>query len=275
MIEQLISHQSLIGKNIVEQFYGTPAAFAYFSGCSQGGRQGYELAQKYPDAFDGIAAAAPAIRLPEILMSMFWPHHLAHNRGAWPRGCELDTLDSIAISLCDEKDGLADGIISDPGLCDPFDPFEYVGAEATVCGTPDQPITEIAAYILNATWAGMLDETGRGIFHGARVGTDLSGNRTGGGVVMTACEGMDCTGIPLSLGYEWIQVFGMKSPNFTYWGMSDEQFLSILRDSAEEFNPFVGSSNPDLSQFRARGGKLLTFHGLVCRLPKPPNARLC
>ncbi|KZL84626.1 feruloyl esterase b, partial [Colletotrichum incanum] len=42
----------LIGKAAVKAFYGTNAHHSYFSGCSQGGRQGYFSAQYDPGDFD-------------------------------------------------------------------------------------------------------------------------------------------------------------------------------------------------------------------------------
>lgn len=251
-----------VGKDVVAQFYGKPPAFSYFSGCSQGGRQGYELAQRYPDAFDGIAAAAPGIRLPKVLTSLVWPQLLLNLRGAWPRGCELDSVDALAVGLCDAKDGVLDGIVSDPDACDPFDPLDHVGEPAAQCADGGD-ISEVAAYIVNATWSGMRDEAGRSLFPGQHVGTDLSGIRTGGGVVMTTCDEDGCVGVPAFLGTEWIQVFGFKDPEADFASLTMEQFYSVLRRSNDEFSPYIGSSNPDLSSFKARGGKLLTIHGLV------------
>jgi feruloyl esterase len=53
-------------KAIIESFYGSRPAHAYFSGCSQGGQEALMLAQRYPQDFDGIVAGDPA---------NFWTHN--------------------------------------------------------------------------------------------------------------------------------------------------------------------------------------------------------
>src|SRR4051812_38463468 len=47
--------------NIARLYYATPAQRNYWNGCSTGGRQGFEMAQKYPELFDGLLVGAPAM----------------------------------------------------------------------------------------------------------------------------------------------------------------------------------------------------------------------
>src|SRR5262245_63100688 len=55
-----VHRTALVSKAVVRSYYGEAAKRSYFSGCSNGGRQGMMEAQRYPDDFDGIVAGAPA-----------------------------------------------------------------------------------------------------------------------------------------------------------------------------------------------------------------------
>jgi len=52
---------SVIGRQLTDAFYGKPPAYAYWNGCSTGGRQGLMMAQRFPEDYNGILAGAPAI----------------------------------------------------------------------------------------------------------------------------------------------------------------------------------------------------------------------
>ena len=49
-----IHEQAVWTKKLVQMYYGTGPKFTYWNGCSTGGRQGHQQAQKYPKDFDEI-----------------------------------------------------------------------------------------------------------------------------------------------------------------------------------------------------------------------------
>ena len=85
---------ALVAKALITQFYGQPARWSYFSGCSDGGREGMMEAQRYPDDFDGIAAGAPAFNF--LVQNSFYhawnapascpiaPRRRSSLRATWP-----------------------------------------------------------------------------------------------------------------------------------------------------------------------------------------------
>jgi tannase/feruloyl esterase len=50
---------TLKGKAITEARYGRAPRLSYWTGCSQGGRQGLKEAQRFPDDYDAVLAGAP------------------------------------------------------------------------------------------------------------------------------------------------------------------------------------------------------------------------
>jgi Tannase and feruloyl esterase len=60
---------SLLGKSVIRSVYGKAPEYSYWNGCSQGGRQGFKIAQDYPEAFDGIVASAPALNWAALMVT--------------------------------------------------------------------------------------------------------------------------------------------------------------------------------------------------------------
>src|SRR5438067_6308060 len=111
-----------VAKVIAKAYYGMEPKYAYFNGCSNGGRQALMEAQRYPDDFDGIVAGAPAAAFTRIGASF-----LRNTRALWPTPnafttpvvtqAALDLLSAKVLEACDALDGVTDGVIDDPRAC--------------------------------------------------------------------------------------------------------------------------------------------------------------
>ncbi len=115
-------------KTIIANFYGRPAKWSYFMGCSNGGRQGMMAAQRYPLEFDGIIAGDPGFRLSRAAVGELWD--TAQLSRIAPRDAQgrpivsqaltpgdLQVLAEGVLGACDGLDGLKDGLINDVRAC--------------------------------------------------------------------------------------------------------------------------------------------------------------
>ena len=106
-------------KAILRSYYGAAESRAYFSGCSNGGRQALMEAQRYPDDFDGIVAGAPAADFTGFGAQFI--KNVQARSFPIPRTCTPlfppEPLLSVAAQVldrCDALDGVKDGVMDDP-----------------------------------------------------------------------------------------------------------------------------------------------------------------
>lgn len=262
-----LGDEALIGKSLINSFYDQAPLYSYFSGCSQGGRQGLMLAQNYPDMYDGIVASAPDINWGQLIPSRVWPQVVMNTLNEYPKGCELDYLGQAAISACDALDGVEDGIISAMDEC-VFDAFSHVG-EKFICSSTGtlRSLSNGAAKVANATWTGPRDIYGRFIWYGLNYGADISGDLTGRDAnAVTKCfSNGTCVGEPLALGAQWLHYFASENDrSFDFKALTVPEFARLVNVSVSKYGPIIGTDDPDLSAFKKAGGKILSYHGLVC-----------
>ncbi|KAH8771167.1 Tannase/feruloyl esterase [Diaporthe sp. PMI_573] len=228
------------GNDIITNFYGQPANYSYWNGCSQGGRQGFMLAQRYPNAYDGIAASAPAFNWAQFIPATSWAQVMMGITGQFPPKCELDAITDAAVAACDPLDGVTDGLISDPDACS-FDPFSMVGKAVNCTAAGEQAtISHASADIANLTWTGPRKANG-------------GSNGT-------------CVGVPIGLGEAWLKFFVQKSSEWDYTMIhSVEEYTRLFQASVQQYDSIIGTSDSDLdlSGYREAGGKLITYHGLA------------
>jgi hypothetical protein len=228
------------------------------------------LAQRYPTAYDGIAACAPAIYWTEFFPSVQWPQQFMNMLGKYPYSCEVDAITAAAILACDQLDGVVDGIIGEVDAClSLFNPFELVDTTifCNETGSPMQ-ISNAAAKVVNATWHGPRKANGKQWWYGLYPGTNLVSDpsRTGTGsegVAQTNCSNGTCVGLPNVLGQAWLRMFVLKDPAFDFSHLSHTEFDSLVHLSTQIYSSIISTSDPDLTEFHASGGKLITAHGLV------------
>ncbi|CAG7970765.1 unnamed protein product [Penicillium olsonii] len=247
-----LNDQAIIGKSLIKSFYGQDPQYSYWSGCSQGGRQGMMLAQRYPTAYDGIAASAPALSWTELTPSVFYPLLVSGWAGAssQPLACELDFISKKAISKCDHLDGVVDGLISDDSMCD-FDASSVVNSTFYCSSTQKKMrVSKTAALVANAAWDGPRTANGEFLWHGYTRGADIS--------AFGSTPGQNSSGADL-----WFRLFVAKNKAFNIQNATHEEYDQLFRLGAQEYSDLMTADNPDLSEFKKAGGKLISYHGMA------------
>ncbi|KAF2848893.1 feruloyl esteras-like protein B precursor [Plenodomus tracheiphilus IPT5] len=246
-----------LGKAAAHAYYGRAPDYSYWNGCSTGGRQGYQMAQKYPEQYDGILATAPGIYWNELMMQLFWPQAVMNDLEEYPTFCELEAINDAAIEACDELDGLKDGIIGLPKECK-FDPNGMVGKQYRCTSTNETTtITKAAAIVAEKTWQGPTSPEGDFLWHGTNPGASFA--MTGA----TTCTDGVCTGAPFLVAELWIKYFIKTNPDYKCSGVNTTTFETLFDQSVQRYNSILGTSDTNLNQFRKAGGKLLSWHGLA------------
>lgn len=244
-----IHDMTVVGKALVRAFYGRPPGRSYFVGHSTGGRQALSEAQRYPEDYDGIVAASPAINWHRFLLADLWPQVLMQEAGHWVSKEKLDAATTAAIMACDGIDGVEDGVIDDPYACG-FDPQTLVGRD---CG--GSTFTTTDANLVRRFWEGARGQDGSFLWYGMAPGTDLS--RTAG------TGGSPLAGNPYPIPLNYLRYFLVQDPEWDWKQLTPARFELLWRQSVEQFGEVLGTDNPDLTAFRDRGGRLILIHGLA------------
>ncbi|MFF8908876.1 tannase/feruloyl esterase family alpha/beta hydrolase [Streptomyces olivaceoviridis] len=246
---------AVVAKDVIDGFYSRPASYAYFNGCSTGGRQGYMEAQRYPDDYDGILANAPAINWDEFEVATLWPQVVMNNEKTYPTSCEFKTFTDAAVKACDPLDGVKDGLVNDPARCD-FDPRRLIGTKV-VCDGKELTITAADAAVVRKIWDGPRTASGKKLWSGVPIGADLSALA---GVTPPDANG-NVKGAPFPVPAAWVQTWVQKQPSSDLTKITYSDFTRLFKQSEAEYDKIIGTDDPDLSAFRKSGGKLLSWHG--------------
>lgn len=237
-----VHEMAVKSKAIIGAFYDRAPRFSYWTGCSTGGRQGLMEAQRYPEDFDGIIAGAPANNQTQLCAWRLAVESkiLQEPASVVPRA-KLAVVNKAVLAACDALDGVADGLLMDPHQCH-FDPV------ALLCrgNVGDNCLTAPQVEAVRTGYAPLIRKTGELIYPGL-----VPGGETGWAML---------TGANPEPGGIDVGMFRYVAHEDPAW---DWRRFDVERDTAltDKNAGFIDATNPDLSAFRARGGKLLIYHG--------------
>ncbi|RYC84024.1 putative feruloyl esterase [Fusarium oxysporum f. sp. narcissi] len=253
-------NMGVVGKAVTEAHYGVKPHHSYWSGCSNGGRQGLVVAQQYPEDYDGILAAAPALNFPALQMASLWPQIVMKEAGSFPPPCELDYFAELALEQCDGLDGLVDGVIQSIDDCD-FDPFQAVG-RTIQCNDESIVISNSTAALVARMTAGPTSPQGQNLWFGIPPSCRLSPLA---GTKVSPVTGQR-VGAPFFVSDAWVKAFLRRDLSYDVTQIGAEEYTWLFTQSLLQYDWLLGSNNPDLSGLRKTGTKLLSWHGMLDEL---------
>ena len=277
--------------------------YAYFEGCSTGGREGLMEAQRYPGDFDGIVAGAPVYLYQELNAGHIWllqrvfrngfAGNLAHDSdgdGSFDSLSKLELLADTVLAKCDTLDGIEDGVIDDPLGCG-FDPdIDLAPLMCPAGGNGEQCFTAAQLQTVKDYYSGPYDSGGVSIIKGRAPGSERAwtqfiphaGNANLPGTLRGAASGHieslfyeHDPGVPVADPTDLSRAPDRDAipPEYAWWKFEIDE---VTAGRADFMKAITNASDPDLRRFLFEGdGKLILWHGWADPgVPPRANTRL-
>ncbi|MGH9238034.1 MAG: tannase/feruloyl esterase family alpha/beta hydrolase [Vicinamibacterales bacterium] len=239
-----VDRVTAVAKAIVAQHYRQPVARSYYAGCSTGGREAMQAAQRHPMEFDGVIAGAPAMRANHAVLGTDWVS-VQLNQVA-PRDAKGQPATREALSsaqkqavvegvrnACDANDGLPDGLVFNASACK-FDP------KTLVCGGKNNGLgclTAAQAAAVERAFAGPRTSGGRQLYSPFPFDTGIADSQGIPGLLHGALIPAPVSTTDLDAAARWADTDGPSTlTNTAYW--------------------------TNMTTFANRGGKMLFYHGV-------------
>lgn len=284
--DRAIEKVAIAAKQLIARHYGHAPQHSYFSGCSNGGREGVNFAVRYPEQFDGIIAAAPGIAPGPTVIAwleqskrngalaraagQFRPDGLPDLSRAFSPG-DLALVNRAVLNQCDGLDGLKDGMILSYGQCTTarvqpaLRKLACSGAKTDQCLSPGQIDAMIKSYAPirdgegNLIYTGWPWDAGTGDATWAEVALGKTeqlphfaafGAQVMAGVILTPPDKVDSSQTSM---LRWVYQFDL------------DRSLPRMKATTPEFPrsgwDIANAKNADLDAFRRHGGKMIVPHG--------------
>jgi hypothetical protein len=283
-------HQMVLKtKALAGAYYGSAPEHTYWDGCSTGGRQGLKLVQDYPDDVDAALVGAPAINWTRFITAELYPQIvMLRDLGGPIAAPKLTLASSAAVSDCDAAlNGQHDGFISQPDTCR-YDPAKDPKVLCVSDGGQNSDsvcLTQREAQAIDKIWYGETTDGSapdpardNGVHAELAPGQLWFGLARGANLALLAGGGaFNIATTQVALDVSDVRIAPPSVPGgqdgwkaLSYADLASAQTAGVAHQ-AELAD--INTDKADLSAFRARGGKILMYHGLSDQLIFPEGSR--
>ena len=285
-----------MAKKLIAAAYGKGPDRSYMIGCSNGGRVALVTAARYPDMFDGILSAAPAVSLPTGTVAAMWNAQAMAPVSPLVGGkadisnsftqADMDLVKSKVLAKCDALDGVSDGLVADYKACKTA--FLLATDVPTCAGgeTAGTCLTSAQKTAMAKLMGGPKKADGSDIY--ASLDYDPGMAAPGWRAWMMGATS-NAAGVAASASNPTSQIFNLMAPSMglmfsnpavdpaTLTSTATSLFdyvmsFNMTTDLAKVYatgngfadspwNEYTPPNRDDLSALRNRGGKVLLFHG--------------
>ena len=247
-----------VGRQIASAFYGRSPSRVYFYGGSSGGREALMMAQRFPRDFDGIVSIVPVAHYAGIHLVR---HRLAvlQQSGGWINAAKIKLIHRAVNAACDGLDGLADGVIGAYERCK-FDPVTLRCPNGRDTGDACLSDAQIEAdKLVHRQY-----EYPFPLAHDVRAfpGWSYGSEDQPGGMTDTV-TGIEPPRFPITSARLQSVFWNFTNATVRYmfarnaavnpFGFAAQDFAGRVREISDLFD----TTDPDLSAFLGRGGKLI------------------
>jgi feruloyl esterase len=240
-----VHEMTVAAKDLMKAYYEKPLKYSVMAEGGGGTIAALSSAQRYPYDYDVIAVTGMSSYLSRHTFGQMWYWQATHkDEASFIPPDKYRVLHQAALNACDARDGLKDGIISNPEACK-FDPVVVQCKDAVTADCLTAPQVEAARKI----YSGPINpRTKQEIYSPMYPGSELGWGQLAGGDQ------------PLGIPVEFFKYFVFKDPKWDYKTRPVNFDSDVTLADRPDVAP-VNAVDPDLTQFFARGGKLLLVDG--------------
>lgn len=240
-----ITETTVASKRILSRLKSKAPAKSYFVGCSDGGREALMMAQRFPTYFDGIIAGAPAYTMTRLLTGGALRYADLTGAAGHLSAPQLKLLQRRALASCSNNAAY----LKDPRQC-------HVDLAALECSgaNTDSCLSKAQVNTARAIYSERKDPLSGALLYGVLPGAE--GVTGSWDAWLTGADDPEAAaGVRFTWNYLAYMV--MNDPKLE---MKQVSQADIVRGE-RRYAPIMDPDNPDLSAFKAHGGKLIHYHG--------------